>query len=248
MSNEPPTEAKQPRKRSLSTTQEDTPWSKFAQEVVFAPLNEKRRLVGKNVQIGEVKIDKCIYDSGCFSLLLPWPSDPDILLPYLAQPDCDARLVAGGGVGNGFHVFHVAFVIDLPSTLLPVIIEGKPCCKTTFFRFVVTYEAYDWIHAHNPNLLPPDNADFFDENLPYALLGQSILGRMVTLASSRGMVLMTREQFYAAPSNVFLWQMMNHLFNRARTADDWGTLKLLEETIHDDDDWRDVGLDDSSMF
>jgi len=125
-----------------------------------------------------------------------------------------------------------------------VLIEGKLCCEIQIFRFVVTEDAWDWLRVKCPALVLPPNADFYEKNMKYALVGQSILSRGFSLQASggRGMILMTKEQFLASPPPLLLNQMFSHLFLHAKAEPDWDSLRDLEESIRDDADWMDPDL------
>lgn len=148
--------------------------------MLFAPLNDYRSIVCGPASFGPVAVESCILDTGCTSLLLPWPRDPDLVLrPLLGDP----TLACGTSLANSVGSDHATFQVCAPTALFEVILDGHALgVFVSELRFVVTEAAREWLCAQDPGLW----AGFCDEhvhnnNLEYALVGQTVLIQLLTM-------------------------------------------------------------------
>jgi hypothetical protein len=148
--------------------------------MLFAPLNDCRSIVCGPSTFGPVQVESCILDTGCTSLLLPWPRDPDQALgPLLGDP----MLVCGTSLAGSVGSDHATFQVCAPTAVFEVVMDGQALgVFVSELRFVVTDEARRWLCAQDAGLW----RGFCDEhvhnmNLDYALVGQTVLSQLVTM-------------------------------------------------------------------
>jgi hypothetical protein len=147
-------------------------------EPFLAPLNDFFTLVGGPSSFGPIHVERIIFDSGCTSVLLPWPGNPDsVLIALLQNPTLKCGTSLSGAVGSDHATFHVV----APTAAFPVLLDGHDLgVKISELRFVITEEAKDWLVEHDPSLWTGFKSTHVHQtNLDFALVGQTILSQLL---------------------------------------------------------------------
>lgn len=148
------------------------------QHPLLAPLNDWNSLVCGPSSFGPICVQRCVIDSGCTSLLVPWPEDPETTLrPLLRDPMLKCVTTLSGSVGSD----HANFQVSAPSARFKVLLDGADFgVHVSELRFVITESARRWLVEQDPNLCQGiTERHVHNMNLDYALVGQTVLAQLL---------------------------------------------------------------------
>lgn len=199
----------------------------------LAPLNDYHSIVCGPSSFGPVQVDSCILDTGCTTLLLPWPHNPEeVLRPLLSEPSLTCVTVLSGSVGSD----HATFQVVAPNTAFRVVLEGHDLgISVSELRFVVTEEARRWLCAQDSDLWRGFcDAHVHNTNLEYALVGQAMLAQLLTLQIfNKGMLFVGSAAHPLpdeSPSLAQLVREAGELYRAAVTSPYYERLRDLRDT------------------
>jgi len=217
--------------------------AQFMTQSVFAPLNDRSKLVAPDPQYGEFKVNGCMFDGGAISALLPWPSDPDDAL-WDAMTDVGkyrTTIQVGVGVG-GEHPLLELFARD-ENDYFDVRVQGILLGRVSVLRFVITTEAMVWLKQRGRD--DSVKTTPADKNLPFALIGQMVLKTLYTMQFGKEGMLLFRPHLFGDFLKIpDVLQMVDFLSIAKRAQDDYQKVKDLYEDLHGVED---MFVDDESL-
>jgi hypothetical protein len=222
--------------------------TEFEGNVIFLPLNRKQCLVGGAASFGPALVPACVFDSGCTTLLLPWPRNPDVELKDFFEPGADMKYVKIVKIGAGVNSRHACLTITSRNPLVkfPVRIQNFDAGEVGLLRFVVTAEAEQWLMQKGVAGLPADAAHIHAKNRAYALVGQNLLRGLISMQFTvQGMLVFKPQLLPLLPGPDDLVQIVDRLMAATTNSEYYdANLKDLEERHEDlDGDYLD-GDDD----
>jgi len=141
--------------------------------LAVAVLNSKPSLVSAFASFGPIQVARLIWDSGCSTNLLPFPtssSDLNELKKWVTSPGNQVVFQTGITVSSKHTSLAVTF-----RTPIAFSIKGIELLKLHLIRFAVTPDAAKWLRTEcNVNYIGPP-ANLFATNLTRGLLGQTLL-------------------------------------------------------------------------
>jgi hypothetical protein len=202
----------------------------------LAPLNDCNSIVCGPSKFGPVTVSSCIMDSGCTSLLLPWPEDPDVVLaPLLVDPCLKCATSLAGSVGSD----HVTFHVRAASPIFEVVLDKRKVgVFVSELRFVITEDARQWLQSKTPSLWRKKFVDshVHNCNLEYALVGQSVLTQLLYMNVYEKGFLFLRSPMNKRPVTETVAELLslaNELYNFEISSPHYEKLKDLRERYAD---------------
>jgi len=205
---------------------------------VFAALNTYCSLVCGVSQFGPVTVKACILDHGCTSLLLPWPDDPNKELGiFFEGPESAVRYSVRVTTSNAVGSQHATVCVKANLGVFSVVLEGLKVTEVAELRFVLTEPARVWLDQRQVAALPKKgDRKIHEENLEYALVGQSVLARVASIQiGAEGMLIYSLADFLRTPSPTELVALCKRKQAEVVESDYFQKyLKDLRERSHED--------------
>jgi hypothetical protein len=150
-------------------------------QMCLAVINKHFHLVVGASSFGPLSVEKAIIDSGCNSLLLPWPDKQMEDFARLCDDATQADYILSGAVQH----HHLTWVLDFKEPIR-VALGGVELLYINKLRFAVTDQAEEWLAKRNGcGATARQKAGLFLKNPSYALVGQSILDSVNSIQFSR---------------------------------------------------------------